>query len=119
LQIVYKALSIEEVDRIISYCKDHTIHQGGLFEVYPGSDDTTKMIVVNSRPEDEPLENFRPLGAFYCNYLGSGIISLDEEDPDHDGMASTQLHIQAIKKIIDILIEQGYPGKKISYKYFG
>ena len=116
MHTVYKALSPEEVERIIAYCKDHTIQKGGLFEVYPGPDELTKMVVVNSLPEDEPLENFRPLGTFYCNYLGPGIISLEEEDPHYDGMSSAQLHIKAIKQVIDLLIERVYPGAKIHYE---
>ena len=53
--------------------------------------------------EDEPLEKFRPLGAFYCHYLGPGVISLEEEDPHHEGMPSAKLHIKAIKQVIDDL----------------
>lgn len=99
MHTVYKALDPEDVDRIIAYCKGHTIQKGGVFEVYP--DGIVTMVVVNS--EDEPLEKFRPLGAFYCNYLGPGIISLEEEDPGHDGMPSAQNHVKAIKRIIDNL----------------
>ncbi len=103
LHTVYKALSKDDVDRIIIYCKDNTIPKGGVFEVYPRSDGMMTMIVVNSPPEDEPLDKFRPLGAFYCHYLGPGIISLDEADPHHEGMPSAKLHIKAIKKVIDDL----------------
>lgn len=102
MHTVYKALPKEDVDRIITYCKNHTIQKGGLFEVYP--EGLMTMVVVNSRPEDEPMEKFRPLGAFYCNYLGPGIISLEEEDPHHEGMPSAKHHIKAIKKMIDTLI---------------
>ena len=104
LHTVYKALPIEDVDRIIAYCKDHTIENGGLFEVYPDPDGTVTTVVVNSRQEDGPLEKFRPLGTFYCNYLGPGIISLEEEDPHHDGMPSAKRHIKAIKQTIETLI---------------
>jgi len=100
LHTIYKALSPEEVDRIITYCRDHTVHNGGLFEVYPGPDNSIT-VIVNS--EDEPLDKFRPLGAFYCNHLGPGIISLEEEEPEHEGMPSTKHHIKAIKQIIDDL----------------
>ena len=103
MHTVYKALPKEDVDRIITYCKNHTIHKGGLFEVYPDPDSSKTMVVVNSRPEDEPLEKFRPLGAFYCHYLGPGIISLEEEDPHHEGMPSAKNHIKAIKQVIDTL----------------
>jgi hypothetical protein len=104
LHTVYKALPIEDIDRIIAYCRKHTVQKGGVFEVYPDPDGLKTMVVVNARPEDEPLEKFRPLGAFYCNYLGPGIISLEEEEPHHDGMPSAQNHVQAIKQTIDALI---------------
>ncbi len=110
LHTVYKALPIEDVDRIIAYCRDHTIENGGLFEVYPGPDGSMKMVVVNSSPEDEPLDQFRPIGVFYCNYLGPGIISLDEEDPHHEGMPSAKHHIKAIKQVIDNLIQPATGG---------
>ena len=104
MHTVYKALPIEDVDHIIAYCRKHTVQKGGVFEVYPGPDDLMTMVVVNSCPEEEPLDKFRPLGAFYCNYLGPGIISLEEEEPHHDGMPSAQSHIKAIKQTIDTLI---------------
>ena len=118
LHTVYKALPIEDVERIIAYCQSHTIQDGGLFEVYPGPEGMMKMVVVNSAPEDEPLDKFRPLGAFYCNYLGPGIISLEEEDPHHEGMPSAKRHNKAIKQMIDILIRQGFPGTNIRYQDF-
>ena len=101
MQTIYKALPIEDVERIIAYCRN----KGGLFEVYPGPDCKTHMVVVNSRPEDEPLDKFCPLGAFYCNYLGPGIISLEEEEPNHDGIPSPQSHIKAIKEVINKLLD--------------
>lgn len=116
MHTVYKAIPTEDIDRIIAYCGEHTIQNGGLFEVYPGPDGMMKMIVVNSCAEDEPLEKFHPLGAFYCNYIGPGVISIEEEEPHHDGMPSTKRHIKAIKQAIDILIKEGYPGTKIGYK---
>ncbi|MBC8282887.1 MAG: hypothetical protein H8E32_03660 [Nitrospinae bacterium] len=116
MHTIYKALPPEEIERIIAYCKDHTIQKGGLFEIYPGAKDSEKMVIVNSSPKNEPLEQFRPLGTFYCNYLGPGIISLEEDDPHHDSVSSVQLHIQVIKQTIDLLIEQGYPGTKICFE---
>ena len=102
MHTVYKALAPEDVELIITYCQDHTIQNGGLFEVYPDGSVTT--VIVNSRQENEPLENFCPVGAFFCNYLGLGIISLEEEDPHYDGMPSSKNHIKAIKQTIDTLI---------------
>lgn len=110
MHTVYKALAPEDVELIIAYCQDHTIQNGGLFEVYPDPDRSVITVVVNSRQENEPLENFRPVGAFFCNYLGLGIISLEEEDPHYDGMASAKNHIKAIKQTIDTLISSTQRG---------
>ena len=102
MHTVYKALTPENVESIIAYCQDHTIQNGGLFEVY--SDGLVTTIVVNSK--DEPMEQFHPLGAFYCNFLGPGIISLEEQNSDHDNMSSVQNHIKAIKQTIDSLAQK-------------
>ncbi len=102
MHTVYKALAPEDVESIITYCQDHTIKNGGLFEVYPDGLVTT--IVVNST--DEPMEQFHPLGAFYCNFLGPGIISLEEQNPILDSMSSVQSHTKAIKQTIDSLTKK-------------
>jgi hypothetical protein len=99
LHTIYKALAPEDVERIIAYCQDHTVQNGGLFEVYPDGLVTT--VVVNST--DEPTRQFRPLGVFYCNYLGPGIISIEDQSPHHDNISSVQNHIKAIKQTIDNL----------------
>jgi hypothetical protein len=104
LHTLYKALAPGDVELIIAYCQYHSIQNGGLFEVYPDPDGSVTTVVVNSRQESEPLENFRLVGAFFCNYLGPGIISLEEEDPHYDGMASAKNHVKDIKQNIDILI---------------
>ena len=85
MHVVYREVSVQDAHRILDYCRRHTIKEGGLFEVYstPGQD--IHMIIVNSCPEDEPLEKFRPLGAFYLNYLNPGTISMEEDDPHFDG----------------------------------
>ena len=102
MHTVYKALAPEDVESIITYCQDHTIKNGGLFEVYPDGLVTT--IVVNST--DEPMEQLHPLGAFYCNFLGPGIISLEEQNPNHASMSSVQNHTKAIKQTIDSLTKK-------------
>ena len=104
MHIVYKALAPENIERIITYCKNHSVQKGGVFEVYPEPGGLMTLVVVNANPDEEPLEKFKPLGTFYCNYLGPGILSLDEEDPNHDGMPSTQFHSQVLKQVIDRLI---------------
>ncbi|MFQ5483359.1 MAG: hypothetical protein ACE5ER_11460 [Nitrospinaceae bacterium] len=100
MHTLYKNVEFEDARRILDYCHRHNIHNGGLFEVYstPGAD--LHMIIVNSSPEDGPWESFRPLGAFYLNYLHPGSISIENEDPGHDGMPSTRRHVAAIKQVI-------------------
>ena len=101
--------------RILAYCKENTCKQGGLFELYFGENDAQVMVIVNLNHENEPMEKFKPLGSFYCNYMGEGIISLDEEESDYDAMPSAKEHMKAIKKVIDILIEKAYPGAQLNF----
>ena len=77
---VFREVSFEDAHRILNYCLHNSIQRGGLFEVYttPGTD--IHMVIVNSCSENEPLEQFRPLGAFYLNYLRPGTISIENED---------------------------------------
>ena len=115
LHTVYKAISPEEMERVLSYCKENTRKKGGPFEIYPGKINSQIMVVINSHHENEPMEKFKPLGSFYCNYMGEGIISLDEKDADYDSMPSAKEHIKAIKQVIDILIQKAYPGAHLSF----
>ncbi len=115
MHAVYKAVPFEDTVRIIHYCQEHTVKNGGLFEVYPGPDGGLTMIIVNSASEEESLDRFRPLGAFYLNYVAPGVISIEEEDPHFDGAESRKRHVKAIKQVIDILIQEGYPGTKIAF----
>ena len=110
MHTVYKAISPEEMDRILAYCKEHT-----LFEIYPGDEGSQQTVIVNSRQENEPLENFKPLGAFYCNDLGEGIISIDQEESDYDAIPSAKKHVAYIKQVINILIEKAQPGAKLQF----
>ena len=71
------------------------------------------MIVVNSSSPDD--EKFHPLGGFYCNYLGPGVISIEEEDPNFDGAESRKRHVRAIKQVIDIILKNGFPGTKLTF----
>ena len=97
------------------YCKQHTSKMGGPFEIYSGANDSQIIVIVNSHRENEPLEKFKPVGSFYCNYMGEGVISLDDEEPDYDSMPSAKEQIKAIKQVIDILIEKAYPGAKLKF----
>ena len=114
MHAVYKAVPYEDVMRILDYCREHTVQNGGLFEVYPGGGDLT-MVVVNSSPLDEQDADHRPLGAFYLNYVSPGVISIEEEDPHFDGTESRKRHVKAIKQVIDILLQRGYPGTRIRF----
>ena len=112
---VYKEVSIADMMRILDYCRCHTVKNGGLFEVYttPGSD--IHMVIVNSCPEDGPLDQFRPLGAFYLNYTTPGGITIEMDDPHFDGAPERKYHVAAIRQVIDLLLEHGRPGNTISF----
>ena len=115
MHTVYKAVSLEDAERVIDYCRGHTIQNGGLFEVYPGPDPHMAMVIVNSCSDENFSDSFRPLGAFYCNFSAPGVISMEEEDPHFDGADSRKRHVQAIKQVIDIILEKGHPGTRISF----
>ena len=115
MHTIFKAVSPDEMNRILAYCKQHTLKNKGPFEVYPGEEISQIMVIVNSRQENEPLEKFKPLGAFYCNYLGEGIISLDQKETGYDAMPCAAKHEQLLKKVIDILIEKARPGVQLQF----
>ena len=115
LHTVYKSVSPEEMERVLSYCKENTCKKGGPFEIYPGESNSQIMVIVNSNHETESIEKFKPLGSFYFNYVGEGIISLDDKEADYDAMPSAKEHIKAIKQVIDILIENAYPGAHLKF----
>ena len=115
LHTVYKAISPEEMERVLSYCKENTRKKGGPFEIYPSEINSQIMVVINSHHESEPMVKFKPLGAFYCNYIGEGIISFDQAEADYDVIPPAKEHIKAVKQVIDILIEKAYPGAHLSF----
>lgn len=114
MHAVYKAVPLEDVQRIIDYCREHTTNNGGLFEVYPGPEGNMTMMIVNAHSGEDSLSALRPIGAFYCNFVAPGVISIEDDDPHFDGAESRKRHVQAIKQVIDILLKEGYPGHKIS-----
>jgi len=116
MHVIYKTVAPGEVDRIIAYCSHHNVKNGGLFEVYPGADGGLVMVIVNSCSESGPQGKLRPLGAFYLNYSGPGVISIEEEDPHFDGAESRKRHVTAIKQVIDILLKAGFPGNTIAFQ---
>ena len=115
LHTVYKAISPEEMERVVAYCKENNRKKGGPFEIYPGKNDSQIMVVINSHHESEPMAKFKPLGSFYCNYIGEGIISFDQAEADYDTTQSVKEHIKAVKQVIDILIEKAYPGTHLKF----
>ena len=38
-----------------------------------------------------------------------------EEDPQYDGEPTRHRYVEAIKQVIDILLEHGYPGTEIKF----
>ena len=105
MHAVYKAVPLEDIQRIVDYCRDHMKNNGGLFEVYPGPEENMSMIIVNANSGEDPLSALRPVGSFYCNFIAPGVISIEEEDPHFDGAESRKWHVQAIKQVIDNLLK--------------
>ena len=103
------------MERVLSYCKENTHKKGGPFEIYPGEINSQIMVLVNSNHEKKSIEKLKPLGSFYCNYMGEGIISFDQAEADYDAIPSAKEHIKAIKQVIDILIEKAYPGVPLKF----
>ena len=115
LHTVYKAILPEEMERVLSYCKENNRKKGGPFEIYPGEINSQIMVLVNSNYGEESIEKLKPLGSFYCNYMGEGIISFDQAEADYDVIPSAKEHLKAIKQVIDILIEKAYPGAHLKF----
>jgi hypothetical protein len=43
------------------------------------------------------------------------VISIEDEDPHFDGAGSRKRHVKAIKQVIDILLQEGFPGTQIQF----
>lgn len=112
---IYKEIPVEDAHRILDYCRRHSIQSGGLFEVFSTPGEDVHMVIVNSCPEDGPPDRFRPLGAFYLNYLKPGTISIEEDDPHFDGAPQRKYHVAAIRQAIDLLIRYARPGYTLSF----
>jgi len=113
---VYRTAPLEDIIRIVDYCRSCSVKKGGIFEIYPDPRENLFMIIANSCSESDPMGRLRPLGAFYCNYVGPGVITIEEEDPHFDGAESRKRHVVAIKQVIDILLKDGFPGTQIYFK---
>ena len=112
---VYRTESPEDVFRIVDFCSSNTVKNGGLFEVYPDPGGSLFMVIVNACSKLDSKYRPHPLGAFYCNYAGPGVITIEEEDPHFDGVESRGRHVTAIKQVIDVLLAEGFPGVQISF----
>ncbi len=117
MHAVYKAVPLEDIQRVIDYCRNDQKLNNDLFEVYPGPEENMAMMIVNACSGESSLSALRPVGAFYCNFAGPGVISIEEEDPHFDGATSRKQHVQAIKQVIDLLLKDGFPGNKISFNF--
>ena len=104
---IYKTASPQDMQRIITHCRKHSVKNGGPFEVYPGPEDDTHMVIVNPCPDGGSPDTSQPLGAFYCNYNGPGVISIEEieeEDPHSADAKTRQQRLEALKQVIDQLL---------------
>ena len=115
LHTVYKAISPAEMERVVAYCKENTRKKGGPFEIYPDEINSQIMVIVNSSHEKGSIKKLKPLGSFYCNYIGEGVISFDQAEADYDITPSAKEHIKAVKQVIDILIEKAHPGVHLKF----
>lgn len=105
MHTVYKTLQEEDISKIINLCRRNSVKKGGVFEVYPGEKKETWTVIANSALHKDTNPALIPLGIFYINMAGEGILSIEDEDPKYDGMPSTGQHVKATKKIIDRLLE--------------
>ena len=113
MQTLFRKVAFEDVERLVSWCRDHDLGRGGVFEVYDDPAGINRiMIVVNFLTPKANVGMLQPLGTFYCNYVEPGVISLDE-DQEHDGMPSRLEDIERIKQIIDCLLREARPGVEI------
>ena len=119
MQTPYQKVTCEDVERLVCWCRDHSIPKGGLFEVYddPGGINRT-VVVVNSMTGKEYDRTLQPLGTFYCNFIEPGVISLDE-NPEQITTSSQLARIKMIKRVITLLLREAGPGAKIDLTSLG
>lgn len=99
----------------MEYCRSHSREKADVFEVYRDPEvEGRTLVIVNSETTAEGGK-LLPIGAFYCNYLGPGVISLDDENPQYDGMKSRKLHIAAVKRVVDLLLASARPGIRMDF----
>jgi|TARA_B110000438_G_scaffold288594_1_gene322235 hypothetical protein len=108
MQTPYKSVTLEIVENVIALCQKNSIPNGGLLEVYDDPGGINRIMVIINGISGEKLEKLNPIGAFFCNYMAVGVISL-EEDPKHDETQDKKLYRQLVKETIDQLIEGKFP----------
>ena len=102
MQIAYKKVPPQVMEKVLTYCRENTFPNNGLFEVYCDfKNKESTMVIVNSHSTDECLTG--PLGIFYCNYLGTGVISYDDAR-EHDRAESRAYYGTTLKNVIDSLL---------------
>ena len=113
MQVLYRKERFEDVERIIAWCLENSSLGGGLFEVYSDPGGTNRVMVAINIPKNGDY-SLRPLGAFYCNFISPGTVSLDE-DPRHGGVVSRFGDISRVKKIIDRLFRDAQIGVNVDF----
>jgi len=104
MHTIYKTMPTTDIHKMVDLCKKNSVKNGGIFEVYPGTQKDSWTIIVNKNAIEKTKPALIPLGVFYINFAGEGVLSLEDEDPDYDGMPSTGEHAKAVKKTIDRLL---------------
>jgi hypothetical protein len=116
MHTIYKTIPEKDTLRIIDLCRLHSVKSGGIFEVYSGSKKETWSVIVNGSDKEQLGSPSIPLGIFYVNFAGAGVLSIEDEDPKYDGMASTKQHVKAVKTVIDRLLDAiKHPEKTVNF----
>ena len=111
MQVLYREERFEDVERIVDWCRENSTSEGGLFEVYSDPGGINRfMIAINILQNGD--HSLKPLGAFYCNFIAPGTISLDE-DPQYEGVPSRFENISRVKKVIDRLFRDAQSGVSV------
>ncbi|QPJ64629.1 MAG: hypothetical protein G3M78_04180 [Candidatus Nitrohelix vancouverensis] len=104
MHTVYKALSEADVQRIVALCRKYSVKNGGVFEIYSQGQTDAFTVIVNTCKGKQNNPRV-PVGIFYINHVSPGIVSLEDEDPKYDAVEAASGHVQTLKRIIDLLVE--------------
>ncbi len=108
MQTPYKSVTLEIVEDVLALCKQHTVANGGMLEIYDDPGGINRIMVIINGISGEKLEKLSPIGAFFCNYTAPGVISIDE-NPQHDETEDKKIYREIVKKTIDKLLEGEFP----------